>query len=155
MNHFLALLVVCTALTHVVSRADHPATGRDAPSDPIDALAREFNLLAQRWRDAYNSGDSTALTSMYAEDADYISGHVSGLVAHGRNQVITNFLNGIRLGGHVDSVSIISIEQSCDLASLLCRYEATNAGQKAAGRNLLVVKRIGNRWLIVMHVTVV
>jgi hypothetical protein len=59
------------------------------------------------------------------------------------------------LGGHVDSIAIISIEQSCDLATLLCTYEATNAGQKAVGRNLLVVKRVNNRWLIVTHMTVV
>jgi hypothetical protein len=44
---------------------------------------------------------------------------------------------------------------SCDLATLLCRYEASNSGQKAVGRTLLVVKKSNNKWLITLHMTVV
>ena len=119
------------------------------------ALIERFNSLAQLWRRAYNAGDSATLSAMYTPDAQYISGHVQGLVAHGRDRVIANFQNGVRLGGHIDSVSVLSVEASCDLATLLCRYEATNSGQKAVGRNLLVVKKAGNKWLIVLHMTVV
>lgn len=68
---------------------------------------------------------------------------------------MSNFQQGIRFGGHLDSVAFFSVEMSCDLATLLCRYEATNSGQKAIGRNLLVIKRIGSQWLIVLHMTVV
>jgi ketosteroid isomerase-like protein len=118
-------------------------------------LIERFNTLAQLWRKAYNAGDSTTLSVMYTPDAQYISGHVQGLVANGRDRVIANFQNGVRLGGHIDSVSVLSVHASCDLATLLCRYEATNSGQKAVGRNLLVVKKIGNTWLIVLHMTVV
>jgi hypothetical protein len=59
------------------------------------------------------------------------------------------------MGGHIDSVSILSIQLSCDLATLLCEYEASSSGRKAVGRNLLVAKKVGSGWLIVLHITVV
>jgi ketosteroid isomerase-like protein len=104
---------------------------------------------------AYNSGDSATLEAMYAPDAEYISGHVKGLVAKGRARLIANFQNGIRMGGHIDSISVLSIHSDCDLATLLCEYEATNSGQKAIGRTLLVVKKTDKMWRIVLHMTVV
>ena len=42
-----------------------------------------------------------------------------------------------------------------DLAALLCTYEATNNGQKAVGRNLLVCRKLNDEWLIIIHMTVV
>ncbi|MGA3245427.1 MAG: DUF4440 domain-containing protein [Bacteroidota bacterium] len=124
-------------------------------SDSTDGVAEHFNELGQIWMRAYNDNDSTTLAALYTPDADYISSHVQGLVAHGRDRVIANFQRGIKSGGHIDSVSIISIQLSCDLATLLCKYEATNSGQKAIGRNLLVVKKVGGKWLITLHMTVV
>lgn len=124
-------------------------------SDSTDRVAEHFNELAQIWMRAYNNNDSTTLAGMYTPDADYISSHVQGLVAHGRDRVIANFQRGIKSGGHIDSVSVLSIQLSCDLATLLCKYEATNSGQKAIGRNLLVVKKVSGKWLIALHMTVV
>jgi ketosteroid isomerase-like protein len=114
-------------------------------SDSTDRVTEHFNELAQMWMRAYNDNDSTTLAALYIPDADYISSHVQGLVAHGRDRVIANFQRGIKSGGHIDSVSILSIQLSCDPATLLCKYEATNSGQKAIGRNLLVVKKINGK----------
>lgn len=122
---------------------------------PEAARVEEFRIRAEEWRTAYNAADSAALAHMYTPDARYISGHVRGLVLEGRTQLIANFLNGVRLGGHVDSVVVLSVETSCDLTTLLCSYEATNAGVEASGRNLLVLKKTGGRWLIHLHMTVV
>lgn len=115
----------------------------------------EFRLLAEAWRTAYNSADSAGLASMYAPEAQYVSGHVAGLVAEGRDRVVSNFLRGIRMGGHIDSLQVLSVQVSGDLAVVYCRYAANNAGQQANGRNVLVVRRIGERWLINLHMTVV
>lgn len=41
--------------------------------------------------------------------------------------------------------------RSGDLMYTVARYEATNAGQRAFGVNLVVVRRIGNTWRIVAH----
>jgi len=136
--------------------ASNTLVGRSTSiSDSTDRVAEHFNELAQIWMRAYNNDDSTALAALYTPDVDYISSHVQGLVAHGRDRVIANFQRGIKSGGHIDSVSILSIQLSCDLATLLCQHEATNGGQKAIGRNLLVVKKVCGEWLITLHMTVV
>jgi ketosteroid isomerase-like protein len=159
MNPFLFLLAFASVSSATLSQgglASKPlAAGSETVADSSSRLAEQFNAHAQMWMCAYNTGDSTTLAALYAPDADYISGHVRGLVTHGRDRVIANFQNGIRAGGHIDSISILSIQLSCDLATLLCRYEASNSGQKAVGRTLLVVKKSNNKWLITLHMTVV
>jgi hypothetical protein len=58
-------------------------------------------------------------------------------------------------GGHIDGVEVLSSQVSCDLASLLCRYEATNSGQKVTGLNVILLKKVAGKWLILSHATVV
>jgi len=95
------------------------------------------------------------LIPLYSNEAEYVSSHVSGLVAKGRDQLIANFQNGMNSGGHIDSVEILSMNISCELATLFCKYQATNSGQTVIGRNLLVLKKMNNVWLIILHMTVV
>lgn len=126
------------------------------PGEPQkDSLTVQMNQQVQNWMKIYNGGDAVGFTDLYSTDARYISSHVSGLVADGRDNVIKYFQAGMDMGGHLEKVEIISMERSCDLITLLCRYEANNSGEKAIGRNLLVLKRSHDRWLIVLHMTVV
>jgi len=120
-----------------------------------DSMSVVFHNNMQKWMAAYNGGDAKNLIPLYSEDAEYISAHVKGLVAKDRNQLIENFQNGMSMGGHIDKVEILSINFSCNLATLVCKYEATNNGQKAIGRNLIVLKKVNNTWLIITHMTVV
>ena len=120
-----------------------------------DSVKIAFNNNMQIWMDAYNGGDAKNLIPLYDKNAEYISSHVKGLVAKGRDRIIENFQNGMNMGGHIDKVEILSINYSDNLATLVCKYEATNSGQKAIGRNLLVLKRINNTWLIITHMTVI
>ena len=115
----------------------------------------EFRRSLQEWMNAYNRGDTLKLAGMYTEDAEYVSSHVAGLVADGRGRVIANFQRGIAAGGYLDAIEIESASVSCELATLLCKYKATNNGQKAAGRTLLVLKKSNGKWLIAVHMTVV
>jgi ketosteroid isomerase-like protein len=123
--------------------------------DKPDSMLMVFNTAVRNWQQAYNSGDAQNLVPLYTEDAEYISSHVNGLVAKSRERLIANFQNGMSAGGHLDSIEILSMSVSCDLATLVCKYEATNSGQKAIGRNLLVLVRSNGRWLIKTHMTVV
>ncbi len=118
-------------------------------------LINLFKAKTLQWKEAYNSKDANNLVPLYSADAQYISSHVSGLVAEGREKLIANFQNGMNMGGSIDIVEIIKAEISCDLASLLCKYQATNSGVTVTGRNLLILKKINNNWLIVLHMTVV
>lgn len=120
-----------------------------------EALKKELRRNVDRWQQAYNSKDGRQLVPLYTEDAVYISSHVEGLVAEGRDKVIANFQRGMSGGGHIDAVEIISMEASCDLVSLHCRYQATNSGVTVSGRNLLVLRRVNDQWLIATHMTVV
>jgi ketosteroid isomerase-like protein len=120
-----------------------------------DSMRVVFHNNMQEWMKAYNGGDANNLMPLYTDDAEYFSAHVKGLVAKGRNRLIENFQNGMSMGGHIDKVEILSINYSCNLATLVCKYEATNSGQKAIGRNLIVLKKVNNTWLIITHMTVV
>jgi ketosteroid isomerase-like protein len=118
-------------------------------------LMKEFQLQTEKWKQAYNSLNAQNLIALYSEDAQYISSHVAGLVENGRNDLITNFQNGMNMGGKIDSVEILRMDVSGNLATLLCKYQATNAGVTVIGRNLLVLKKIKGKWLITIHMTVV
>ncbi len=118
-------------------------------------LMKEFQLQTEKWKQAYNSLNAQNLVALYSEDAQYISSHVAGLVEYGRNDLITNFQNGMNMGGKIDSVEILRMDVSGNLATLLCKYQATNAGVTVIGRNLLVLKKIKGKWLITIHMTVV
>jgi ketosteroid isomerase-like protein len=114
-----------------------------------------FQRQTETWKDAYNSGNAQNLVPLYTQDARYLSSHVSGLELIGRENVITNFQNGMKMGGHIDNVEVLSMNLSSDLVTLLCRYQATNSGQTVIGRNLLVLKKVNGHWLIAIHMTVV
>lgn len=126
-----------------------------AQAGGLDSLKKAFQPNTDRWRQAYNSGDAKQLASLYTEDAVYLSSHVEGLVAEGRDRVIANFQKGASGGGHIEAIEIISVSVSCNLASLHCRYQATNSDVTVVGRNLLVLRRVGGEWLIATHMTVV
>jgi ketosteroid isomerase-like protein len=120
-----------------------------------DSANTGFGQIAERWLNGYNGSDAQALAPLYAEDAQYISGHVKGLVAQGREAVLSNFQRGMNMGGHLDGLEVLSINSSSDLATVLCKYFANNGGQKVSGRTLLILKKIHGKWLIVLHMTVV
>ena len=131
-------------------------TGEIVSVNPGDeGLLEEFNSQVQQWMWAYNSGDAKNLIPLYDVHARYVSSHVEGLEANGRDALIANFQKGISGGGHLDEISIISYEVSNDLATLYCYYQATNSGVTVSGRNLIVVRKIDGKWLIVLHMTVV
>lgn len=58
---------------------------------------------------------------------------------------------GVDVGYDIDALRILSVGCSGDLMYTVTRYDATNAGQKAFGVNLVVVRRTGKNWFIVAH----
>lgn len=130
------------------------AGAQNQPNSELNVSA-EFQPKLEQWKNAYNSGDAQNLVPLYSEDAIYTSSHVTGLEVIGRDKLIANFQNGISGGGHIDEIEILRMEVSCDLASLFCRYQATNSGITVSGRNLLVLKKQNGKWVIVVHMTVV
>jgi len=123
--------------------------------DAYNVVREEVAFNTEEWRNAYNSNDVEKLAAFYTEDAYYVSPHVPGLMIHGREQIKQNFQRGIAGGGHLDSLVVHRSGSSCDLAYLVCAYHATNSGVTVHGKNVLVMKRVGGRWLIVTHASIV
>lgn len=130
-------------------RVDH----RSADSRDIDEAQLRGSVTG--FMKAYNSNDADALAAFYAEDASYVSPHVPDLMIRGRDRIRENWQRGMAMGGHIDTVEVLSVGMSGDLAYIVSRYEATNAGVKAHGRNVLVLSRINGTWLIETHASVV
>jgi ketosteroid isomerase-like protein len=128
-------IVLLCCLTTVAARQQ---------GDPSPLSRTDLHRLSQQWKQAYNSKDSKNLVPLYAMDAEYISAHVPGCVARGRDAVIANFQAGIDTGGFIDSIDVLSTHASCDLVTLVTRYRGTAGGQKVDGN-----------WLIVTHMTAV
>ena len=114
----------------------------------VASLEVELRSLAEAWRSSYNAKDAAAVASRYSTDGYYISSHV---IARGRAEIQAYFQRGIDAGGHIDSIELLASARSGDLAYWVGTYEATNAGQKVKGRNVVVVRKVGNEWLIVAH----
>ncbi len=143
------LLAVPIAWCHSSQR---PAT---ADSTVTSEQKSEFLRLANEWKDAYNAQDGARLGALYTPDADYVSPHVVGIVAHGRENIRKNFERGMKGGGHIDAIEILSCSMSCDMACVVARYDATNSGQKVNGRNVIILRNIGGRWLFATHASIV
>jgi ketosteroid isomerase-like protein len=142
------LLVFCLLLTFSVMQAQTRINANDKQF-------AEFQENVEKWKNAYNSKDGQNLLPLYAEDAVYSSSHVPGLEAIGRDKVLANFQVGMSGGGHIDKIEILSANVSGEMASLYCRYQATNSGVTVSGRNLLVLRKVKGQWLIFSHMTVV
>jgi Domain of unknown function (DUF4440) len=134
------------------AKAEAQDSARQTAQLADEAILRE--LAQASWR-THNGTDARRFIPVYDERAEYISSHVQGLVAHGRDRVIANFQSGMDLGCRLDAVEGLCVEVSSGLATLVCRHESGNSGQKVTGRNLLLLRKVGGRWLFVTHVTVV
>jgi uncharacterized protein (TIGR02246 family) len=120
----------------------------DLGSDTDRAIRR----VPEEWKAAYNAKDAAGVAALYAPDGYYVSAHV---VAHGRPEIQAYFQRGMDAGGHIDHIQILASGHAGDLAYTVGTYEATNAGQKVRGRNVVVLRKLRGRWLMVAHETVV
>lgn len=118
-----------------------------------EVSTEQLQILAEKWKDAYNSKDAKNFIPLYAEDAEYISSHVDNYIASGIQAVIDNFQKGMSGGGYIFNIDVLSARYSCDMITVISRYEALSNGEKVDGRNLLVLKFISGEWKIVTHMT--
>lgn len=125
--------------------------GKRTGDDGLDALLGSV----KRFRDAYNSGDTLSIGSMYAEDAMYVSPHVPSLIIRGKRAIVKNFYDGFRAGGHIDSIEMLRTDIDGTTAYLVTKYTATNDGTIVSGRNIIIAKWRGGQWIIVTHASVI
>jgi len=103
------------------------------------------------WKDDYNNKDAAGVASLYSESAYYLTQHFVSGVVHPRAKIQAYVQRGADAGYHIDSIEMLSLECSGDFAYTITRYLATNGGEKAMGVNLVVLRKIAGKWLIVAH----
>jgi uncharacterized protein (TIGR02246 family) len=107
--------------------------------------------IAEAWKNGYNTGDAAAVAALYAEDAYYLTQHFAGGILHGRARIQAYVQRGIDARYRIDTIRVLASGCAADLAYTVGRYESTNAGQKAFGVNVVVLRKFDGRWLIVAH----
>lgn len=151
-----SLFLFVVALSCIRSLAAQETDNPKPPSDETSTMRYpEFHQMTEQWKEAYNSKDAKNFLPFYAENAQYISSHVPGYEANGRENVLANFQRGMTQGGYIDSIKVLSVDVSCDIASMVTVYYATNSGIHVSGRNLIVFKKIEGKWRILRHMTAV
>lgn len=149
---FLSVVLICAVAARSQENPANVQSAAMAPRACADASdATAIRQIAEQWKNAYNSGDAAGVASLYAENADYLTQHFITGIIHGRAAIHAYVQRGVDAHYHIDSIRIISMGCSGDIAYTVGRYESTNAGQKAMGVNLVVVRKINGRWLIVAH----
>ena len=107
--------------------------------------------ISEVWREGYNSGDAAKVAALYTPDAYYLTQHFVTGIVHPREGIQAYVQRGVDAHYHLDAIEVFKIECSRDFAYTVGRYQSTNAGQKAFGVNVVVLRKIEGRWLIVAH----
>jgi uncharacterized protein (TIGR02246 family) len=138
--------LLCAALAYPQENAA-PARSRACTADDEASLRK----IAELWKDGYNKGDAAGVATLYAEDAYYLTQHFITGILHGRARIQAYVQRGVDAGYQVDSIEVISLDCSGDFAYTVGQYKSTNAGRKALGVNIVVLKKIEGKWLIAAH----
>lgn len=143
----LALYVPITqAQTNKPASDSLPATRCSTPSD--DQAIRD---IPERWKAAYNAGQASQVSSLYSDDAYYLTQHfVSGII-HGRADIQAYVQRGIDAKYRIDAIDVLATECSGDFAYAITRYHSINTGRNDIGVNLVILRKKKHQWLIVAH----
>lgn len=107
--------------------------------------------IVEQWKDGYNNGEASKVAALYTEDAYYLTQHYVAGIVHGRAAIQAYVQRGAAARYHIESIRTILVECSGDFAYTITRYDADNGGQKVFGVNVVVLKKVGGKWLIVAH----
>ena len=118
-------------------------------NDPADE--RAVREIVEQWKDGYNAGEAAKVATLYVDDAYYLTQHFITGIVRGRAAIQAYIQRGVDARYHIDSIKTILVDCSGGFDYAITRYNATNGGEKAFGVNIVVLKKIGNKWLIVAH----
>lgn len=123
-------------------------------SDASAFMTAMFRKKTVEWQEAYNAKDIAKLKQFYSDDAEYIASDISSLAVKGRENVIAWFKKVTDNNSHMDSIEIIKLDISDGLATVYSKFRMTDNGVSRSGRNIMVLKRDGIKWLIILHMVV-
>jgi uncharacterized protein (TIGR02246 family) len=131
-----------------------------APVTPTESAGEDFKTEMQKivkaWKEAFNNNDMDKLAAMYTEDAVMID--EDGVIA-GRAALRDAFTKFRASGASMSSITVDGAERSDNIGYLTDSW--TEAAPKSGGgtemlegHSLVVIKRVGNNWLIVAHAAI-
>ncbi len=145
-SKFLAAITVLAAMVSVA---------QEMPANPkqcgVPATKAAIDRVMQEWKDGYNAEDAAKVAALYAQDATYMTQHYITGIVHGRAAIKAYVKKGTDAKYKLDSLELLSSDCSGDFAYGLTRYRSTNGEQKAMGVNVVVLKKMGGKWMIVAH----
>lgn len=141
------IAICCTLFLRSRPNTAGPTSGQCSAQTDDAAIAS----IADQWKDGYNHGDAARVASLYTNDAYYLTQHYIEGVVHPRAMIQAYVQRGVDAHYQVESIETLSTYCSGDLAYAITRYHSNNAGQVAMGVNLVALRKIGGKWLIVAH----
>jgi ketosteroid isomerase-like protein len=79
--------------------------------------------ISEDWIRFYNSGDAAKVAALYTDDGYYLSAHI---LAYGTQAIRAYWERGIKAGGHIDFVKLLTLYYTGDLGYYAGTYQATN-----------------------------
>ena len=147
----LFLVIPGTAHEEAMPPAILPTTSQTALHCAAPDDEAQLVDITQEWKRNYNAGNAAGVAALYTPEAIYLTQHyVTGVVA-GRRAIQAYVQRGVNARAQVDKIEVLRTECSGDMAYVVDRYTATNAGQTAMGVNLVVLCKLGGQWRIVAH----
>jgi uncharacterized protein (TIGR02246 family) len=107
--------------------------------------------ITENWKRGYNEGDAARVAALYTPDAVYLTQHFIGGVIEGRAAIQAYVQRRVDAKYHVDDIAVLRMDCSQDMAYVVGRYTSMNAGQKARGVNLVVLRKVHGDWKIAAH----
>jgi hypothetical protein len=115
-----------------------------------DSIMKMLLPFAEKWRQDYNSRSSDQLSLFYAENSEFIYSNLDAY--RGNEDYIAIFQKEKEIGGIVDSILILSMNLSCNKATLFIRYldKVDRADKK--NQILCVWQKIKDSWFIISDI---
>lgn len=117
----------------------------------IPTIDKTLHNITEQWKDGYNNGNAAKVAALYSDNAYYLTQHFVTGIVHGRPAIQAYVQRGVDANYHIDSIRTLSLDCSPGFAYAITRYDSTNGGEKAFGVNVVVLKKIRGKWLIVAH----
>jgi len=149
MKTILLSVLLLLAFPFTYGQSDLTSSSGNKKTENADIKA--IRAIIQEWQDGYNSGQAAKVAELYTQDASYLTQHYISGIIHGRDSIQAYIQLGVDAKYHIDSIRIKEIHVEENFAYVITRYYSLNGGVKAFGVNLVVLKRIDGKWMIVAH----
>ncbi len=140
-------------LTKAILSAEAPVAGKESAGEDFKT---EMQKIATAWKDGFNNNEIDKLVALYTEDAVMID--EDGVIA-GRAALRDAFTKFRASGASMSSITVDRAERSDNIGYLTDSW--TEAAPKSGGgtdvvegESLVVIKHVGNKWLITAHAAI-